>query len=289
MKNYRGVTVRKFLAGVVVAVALAGATLAAAQDKKIATVSIPATPEQYAVEPQPLTANQCAQCHTTPFRNLKDNGGNHRFSCQNCHNQFHAYNPRKGNWDAIMPKCSSCHELPHGSRFGDCSACHANPHSPRKISSTPLLINGCFECHGSVRDQLVKYPSKHTKVPCTTCHTSHGFKPSCFTCHKPHTDGQTLITCLQCHLVHQPLRITLRRDVPSNTCGSCHTKVFKKLTNSTSKHRTVACVTCHKDRHKYVPQCSDCHGKPHKQAIHDRFPRCLECHMDVHDMPVMTQ
>lgn len=287
MRKPKFVTGKRILAGLMITMALAAVSHAAPQGKKIATVAIPATPEQYASEPQPLTASQCAQCHIGLFRNLKDNGGRHQFACQNCHNTFHAYSPRKGNWDAIMPKCASCHAAPHGARITDCAACHTNPHAPRKIAATPQLANACFECHGTVRDQLVKYPSKHTKVACMTCHTSHGFKPSCFTCHKPHTEGQALSTCIPCHPVHQPRQISYGKDVPSRTCGACHTKIFNSLTKNTSKHRTVACVTCHKDRHRYVPQCSDCHGKPHKQVIHDKFPRCLTCHIDVHDLPVM--
>lgn len=287
MQRSRRITVKKILAGMMITMALAGVSLATTQGGKIATVTIPPTPSQYATEPQPLTVAQCAQCHPSLFRNLKDDGGRHRFACQSCHNAFHTYSPRKGNWDAIMPKCSSCHEAPHGPKVTNCNDCHANPHAPKKIAASAQLAAVCFDCHGSVRDQLAKNPSKHTKVACMTCHTSHGSIPSCFSCHKPHVEGQSLSTCLTCHPVHQPLRITYGKDVPSRTCGSCHAKIFNKLTNNTSKHRTVACVTCHKDRHRYIPQCSDCHGKPHQKVIHDKFPQCLTCHIDVHDMPVM--
>ena len=290
MRKSSCITIKKIMSGVVIVLACMGASvsIAGTQGKKIATVSIAPTPEQYASEPQPLSAIQCAQCHTTPFQNIKDNGGRHRFACQSCHNLLHAYSPRKGNFDAIMPKCASCHETPHGPKIVECSGCHANPHSPKKIAATALLANYCFDCHASVREKLVTYPSKHTKVACMTCHTSHGFKPSCFTCHKPHTAGQAATTCTQCHPVHQPLQIFFRSDVPSSTCGSCHGKIFTKLSNSTSKHRSVTCVTCHKDKHRYVPQCTDCHGKPHNKAFHDKFPRCLSCHIDVHDLPNMS-
>lgn len=267
--------------------AFAGISLAASHGKKIATVTIPPTPEQYVSEPQQLTVSQCGQCHTSPFKSLKDDGGRHRFSCQSCHNQFHAYSPRKGNWDAIMPKCSSCHEAPHGPKITDCSGCHSNPHAPKKVTATAQLATFCFDCHASVREQLVKFPSKHSKVACMTCHTSHGFKPSCFTCHKPHVVGQTMTDCLTCHKVHQPLQIAFAKDMPSSACGTCHAPILSKLSKSTSKHHALTCVTCHKDKHRYVPQCSDCHGKPHNKAFHEKFPRCLSCHIDVHDLPVM--
>jgi len=277
-----------FLSGVVIALALTGVSLAATQGKKIATVTIAPTPEQYVSTPQTLTAAQCAQCHVNPYQSLKDNGGRHQFACQSCHSQIHAYNPRNANYDAIMPKCATCHQAVHGPKITDCSGCHANPHAPRKIAATQLLVNACFDCHGAVRDQLVKFPSKHSKVACVTCHTSHGLKPSCFNCHKSHTEGLTLSTCTQCHPVHRPLQIALAKDVPSSTCGSCHGKVFNKLAKNTSKHNALACVTCHKDKHRYVPKCTDCHGLPHKKAFHDQFPRCLTCHIDVHDLPNMA-
>ncbi len=283
------ISIRRILSGAIIALAFAGVSFAA-QGKKVATVTIAPTPEQYAVDPQPLTVSQCAQCHTGPFQNLKTGGGKHQFSCQGCHNVFHAYSPRKGNYDAIMPKCSSCHEMtPHGPKITDCSVCHSNPHEPKKITATAQLANFCFDCHGTVRNQLAQFPSKHTKVACTTCHTSHGFKPTCFTCHKPHAAGQTVPMCLQCHPVHQPKQIVFATNAPTSTCNTCHAAIVTKLAKGTSKHKGLTCVTCHKDKHRYVPQCADCHGKPHNAAFHDKFPRCLSCHIDVHDLPVMKK
>lgn len=288
MMTRRLLSWKKVLSGLVIAMTFVGVSLAA-EKGKIATVTIPSTPEMYATDPQPLTATQCAQCHGSVYGSLKDGGGRHRFACQKCHNVFHAYNPGKGNWNAIMPKCASCHNKPHGPKIVDCASCHSNPHAPTKITATDQLKIACFDCHASAHDQTVKFPSKHSKVACTMCHTSHGYIPSCFMCHKPHTKGQPLSTCKECHPVHRPLQITYGKDVPSATCGACHTKIFNAWEKGKSKHKTVACVTCHKDRHRYIPQCTNCHGKPHQQVIHDKFPRCLTCHIDVHDLPVMEK
>jgi len=286
MNAFNRISIKRILAGAAVALVFAGVSFAS-QGKKIATVTIAPTPEQYAVQPATLTAGQCAQCHSGPFQGLKDNGGKHQFACQSCHNVIHAYSPRKGNYDAIMPKCASCHEAPHGPKITDCASCHSNPHTPKKIAATAPLGTFCFDCHGTVRDKIVGLPSKHTKVACTTCHTSHGFKPSCFTCHKPHVEGQTVPMCLQCHPVHQPKQIVFAASTPTSTCNTCHSKIVTKLAGGNSKHSKLTCVTCHKEKHRYIPQCSDCHGKPHVAAIHERFPRCLACHLDVHDLPVM--
>lgn len=276
---------RAVLTAMLLITAFAGTALA---ETKAATVKIPPAPEMYAIEPTPLTPSQCGQCHPNLFKTVKENGARHQFACQKCHALLHSYNPQKGNWNAIMPKCASCHDKPHGPNVTDCSVCHSNPHAPKKIPATPQLATACFNCHGDVRDTLVKFPSKHTRVACMTCHTSHGYKPSCFTCHKPHQQGQALATCLGCHPVHQPLQISYGKDVPSDTCGACHDKVYAKWNKGTSKHKGVSCVTCHESKHRAIPQCGKCHGKPHAASLHDKFPRCLTCHVDVHDPPSMS-
>ena len=275
--------------GLLLAVLAISGPACAAAGKTVATVAIPPAPELYAVQPQPLTVTQCGQCHPGVFASIKDNGAKHRFDCQKCHASFHAYNPKKGGWDAIMPKCSSCHIDLHGKTFTDCASCHANPHAPKKVAMESRLLNACGECHTSPKDQLAKYPSKHSKLSCQKCHTSHGYKPSCFGCHKPHHEGQELATCTTCHSVHKPLLISYGKDVPPTTCGSCHGKVYSKWQKTPSKHGKVSCVTCHYSKHRFVPQCSECHGTPHKAEIHNRFPKCLSCHIDVHDLPVMQK
>jgi hypothetical protein len=270
----------------IVALLLSLATAAlAAGAKKIATVEIPPAPELYAAEPQPLTVTQCGQCHPGVFKSLKNDGARHRFGCQNCHTTFHAYNPKKGGWEALMPKCGSCHAEPHGKQITDCANCHTNPHSPKKVAMEARLVNACGDCHTSPKEQLAAFPSKHSKLGCTRCHTSHGFKPTCFTCHKPHHEGQEIATCTKCHQVHKPKVVTYAKDAPAVTCGSCHGKIYAKWQKTASKHGKVNCATCHHDKHGYVPKCTECHGLPHKKSIHEHFPNCLSCHLDVHDLP----
>ena len=254
---------------------------------KLATVDIPTQPELYAASPAPLAPSQCAQCHNGPFESLKENGGKHRFACQDCHKVFHAYSPRKNNYDEIMPKCTSCHTEIHGPAAKDCSSCHTNPHAPRKVGLSPRLTSSCAVCHPGPKAQLVQFPSKHSLFGCEKCHTSHGFKPSCAACHKPHFQGQAYSTCTKCHSVHKPKQVTYTKSEPAATCGACHTKIFAKWKGTASKHGKVNCATCHHDKHGYVPQCTECHKAPHPKAILDRFPKCLGCHLDVHDLPSM--
>ena len=265
-------------------VALAAVSFAG-EGKKIATVTIPPAPELYATEPQPLTVSQCGQCHPGVFKNIKTDGGKHQFDCQKCHSTFHAYNPKKGGWEAIMPKCSSCHAEPHGKAVTDCAACHTNPHTPRKVAMDATLMKACATCHPGPNEQLTMFPSKHTKLGCNKCHTSHGYIPTCFNCHKPHFEGQKIEACATCHSVHKPLQITYGKDTPANSCGACHSKVYAKWSKTPSRHGKVNCATCHKEKHRYVPKCSECHPTVHWKDLMKQYPNCLSCHIDVHDPP----
>ena len=266
------------------ALVFAASTAFAAQ---LATVDIPVQADLYAATPAPLSPGQCAQCHTGVFGSLKSAGGKHRFDCQQCHKAIHSYNPKKANWDEIMPNCSACHTDVHGPANKDCSSCHANPHTPRKVAMSPRLAGSCVSCHAGPKADLVKFPSKHTQVSCEKCHTSHGFKPSCFACHKPHYKDQGIETCTKCHSVHKPKQVTYQVSEPAQTCGSCHTRVYAQWKATPSRHSKVNCAACHKTKHGYIPQCAECHKAPHPKTILDRFPKCLTCHLDVHDLPKM--
>ena len=261
--------------------------MSAAFAAKFATVDIPVRSDLYSVTPVPLAPTQCAQCHIGQFDSLKDNGGQHRFECQGCHKVFHAYNPKKGNYEALMPKCSSCHTDIHGPANKDCGTCHTNPHTPRKVAMTNRLANTCTTCHAKPKADLVQFPSKHSLLGCAKCHTSHGFKPSCSMCHKPHYQGQEYTTCTKCHSVHKPKKVTFPANEPAMTCGSCHAKIYAKWQASPSKHAKVLCAQCHHDKHGYIPQCTECHKQVHPAGILAKFPKCLGCHLDVHELPGM--
>ncbi len=285
-------TTRNVLKTGLLAVALLVAALAttlsvyAGEGRPIATVTIPPAPELFASTPPPLTVTQCGQCHPGVFAGLKDEGGRHRFDCQKCHATFHSFSPKKMNWDGIMPKCSSCHAEPHGKGITDCASCHVNPHTPKKVAMETRLLNACPQCHVSPKEQLVKFPSKHSQLACQTCHTIHGYKPNCISCHtKPHHGGEVVGLCTSCHQVHKPRQITYGKDASAATCGSCHGKVYATWQNSPSKHAKVNCAACHHLKHGYVPQCTECHAAPHKKEFLSRYPRCLTCHLDPHNPP----
>ncbi len=284
--------------GKTVAAARGGTTEGAnaATEKKAAPQAAGAA--LYEVTPPPLKPVDCGHCHVNQFTDLKKSKTKHRFDCKKCHTQFHVYNPRKKNYERIMPKCTRCHGLKHGEAFPNCMECHQNPHSPRTIafSQVEKKIKGkdgkpvvsCAVCHSSEGTEFAKYPTKHNvEVNCQGCHADkHGYIPSCLDCHEPHVEGQAYKDCLVCHSPHSAKRIKkYPEDTPSNVCGSCHTQIYSNLQTNHTKHSELHCATCHV-KHGQIPKCQQCHGLPHGKALHKRFPKCLECHKDPHNLPV---
>ncbi|GAB4296357.1 MAG: cytochrome c [Desulfuromonadia bacterium] len=275
------------LLGACLVVTFVAGEATAKEKPPIATVKIPKAPELYATNPTPLTPSQCGQCHSSYFDAIKKDGARHQFDCQKCHTVIHAYNPLKGNYAALMPKCDSCHNQPHGKSMTDCATCHTNPHTPKKVAMGPRLFNNCTECHTGPKQQMAQFPSKHVKVGCQKCHTTHGYIPSCNACHKPHYQAQGFDTCTKCHAVHKPLQVEwpAREVATPETCSACHGKIYAKWKASPSRHAKVACAQCHHTKHKFKPDCRECHKAPHPESFLSRYPKCLTCHLDVHDPP----
>jgi hypothetical protein len=252
----------------------------------------------YAMEIEPLTPVECGRCHNYQFKWLQDKGGKHQFDCTTCHEQFHAYNPRKGNWDEIMPKCQDCHDLPHGKDFPACLECHQQPHAPKVIQFDKLdkTVPGqegvvtCSVCHKNEGAEFARLPSKHnTEVNCQGCHAEvHRAIPSCLDCHDPHMKQQEYKDCLLCHSPHSAADITYPEEIPNIACGACHESVHSKLQTNVTKHSSLQCATCH-PTHGEIASCRDCHGEPHGGELHKRFTNCLDCHMDPHNLPAKTQ
>lgn len=244
----------------------------------------------YATTPVPLTPAECGQCHEGQFAALKDAGGKHRFACQECHEVFHAYSPRKNNYDDIMPLCTTCHGQQHGPKQVDCLNCHQNPHSPLQVPAMDRLGKACADCHSGPAAELKKFPSAHTEQGCQSCHhEQHGYIPNCFECHDGHYDKQPIDDCMTCHdRVHAPLQIGFPNNAKVQTCSGCHDAVYAKWQGTKSKHGQVLCSMCHQ-QHGQIPDCRECHAEPHNKKQLEMFPNCLTCHLDVHDLPVKNK
>lgn len=244
---------------------------------------------------RPLALQQCAQCHIAVFRKLKANGKRHQKECTFCHEVYHTYAPGKVEYKDAIPKCIDCHGHPHGEAelVTKCSNCHSNAHTPVDLPN--ITGDMCVNCHAEPPKALQNFPSKHTDLECTDCHTSHGFIPNCTDCHSD--DGgepfhmnvpQTNQTCLSCHTSpHTPLKINYSEDTPQTMCGTCHkneshARVFATIRKANSKHNTeVTCANCH-DEHGKIPNCSKCHDSDgHRAGL--ETADCLRCHTNPHD------
>ncbi|MCF6291427.1 MAG: hypothetical protein L3J03_10590 [Desulfobacterales bacterium] len=244
----------------------------------------------YDVAITPMTVQDCGRCHTSHFARLKENGARHQqVVCTECHQVFHAYNPMKNNYAELMPRCSSCHDAPHGTapEVMQCLNCHTDPHQPlASIPDPALLEDRCRKCHADIAAMLTAKPSKHTEQECSSCHSQkHGRIPQCNECHENHSPLAELATadCLACHPVHTPMEISYPLTQAKTVCAGCHEEAFDLLNARTTKHSALTCAKCH-PRHGYLPDCRECHGEPHGKAVHQKFTSCGTCHSIAHDV-----
>lgn len=232
------------------------------------------------VENPGLKAEDCVKCHAAPPADIAAAGGKHKsdVTCLDCHA---GHRPASKN---NIPKCSSCHDgAPHYQEKG-CLDCHKNPHKPLNIVFHAKVTDPCLACHKEQISQLKENRSKHSALFCSRCHDVHRKVPNCVDCHKPHSAEMTQADCSKCHKAHQPTVLTYGVDIPNKDCGACHKKAIGLLSATETKHKNVACVRCHQNRHKTVPACEQCHPKKHPAAITKKFSKCGTCHYTAHDL-----
>jgi hypothetical protein len=241
-------------------------------------------PQIYAPEVEPLTPEQCGQCHPQVYYLIKAEGGKHRIDCRQCHVKFHVYRPGVVQYKDILPKCGSCHEQVHGPDLAQCSECHTEPHAPLKIPAERALEQGCYICHPEEDREMKTYVTQHTELYCSSCHhTRHGYVPQCLECHQPHTEEMTQTDCLMCHPPHKALEVVYPEDISQETCASCHRNAYEILKKSGTKHTALTCAKCHPE-HRAILRCQECHPQPHSVAMLQRFPVCGQCHGTAHDL-----
>lgn len=227
-----------------------------------------------------LTADDCAKCHAKQPAEIAANGAAHKtkINCKDCHQ---GHRPESAN---NIPKCSMCHSGKKHYQLEGCNTCH-NPHQPLAVVLKGELKAACLTCHTGPGQAMVALPSKHAKLACNFCHADkHGVIPPCVQCHEPHSNKMTQADCNTCHQAHQPTALTYGPKTASIHCAACHETAFNLLAQTKTKHHDVACVTCHANKHKTIPKCSDCHGLPHAETIHSKFPKCGQCHSTAHDL-----
>ncbi|PLX79227.1 MAG: cytochrome C [Desulfuromonas sp.] len=227
-----------------------------------------------------LSIQDCVKCHDQQPAEIEAAGAAHKeaINCLECHT---AHRPRVEN---NIPECGMCHDGEKHFELSGCLNCH-NPHSPLDVTLEGELKQECLTCHTSQNEQMVASPSYHAEASCNFCHADkHGVIPQCVDCHESHSEQITQNDCQTCHAAHKPLELAYADTTPSVQCGACHDGVLSMLQASKAKHSAVGCVECHADKHKTIPQCSDCHGLPHPEGMHAKFPKCGECHNIAHDL-----
>ena len=242
---------------------------------------------------QPLSTEQCAGCHLSIFRKIKQDGGRHRIECSRCHTQYHAYNPGKDNYAEIMPKCGGCHSDAAGGPFHGndpaltgCAECHGDPHRPLVIPMA-AIEGRCGKCHSEEHGRIQANPSAHSDmVGCSDCHAeAHGHIPQCSDCHSNHSPDVPMESaqCMTCHPVHMPTNISYPKESSSLVCAGCHAEVHRQLTDNVTKHTAELCSHCHPN-HKDIEPCSTCHGEPHSSEMMRDTSKCNQCHGTAHSL-----
>ncbi len=235
---------------------------------------------QDVLAPTTLANTDCIKCHERQPLEIAEKGAAHKteIGCQDCHT---GHRPKVAN---NIPACSLCHSGEKHFELKDCTSCH-NPHQPLEVVLKGDLKAPCLTCHEDQGQMLVANPSKHETFACTFCHAQkHGVIPECVQCHKPHSDKMAQADCKACHQAHKPLALNYGPQTPSVFCAACHDDVYLQLQASKTKHAALDCAFCHQNKHKTVPQCSDCHGLPHPETMHQKFPVCGQCHNTAHDL-----
>lgn len=256
-----------------------------------------ANPGVYADEQEKLTTEQCMQCHPKIAAQLRNTDSMHsRVECRQCHLQFHTFVKGKTDYQDILPKCTRCHDHPHGEKLVRCGSCHQQAHSPLSIPASRALSQGCYVCHEEQDKEMKTFITRHTDLYCTACHHSrHGYIPACLECHQKHTgtiptagamreSASPLDQCLSCHSPHKALKVAYPEDTPNAICKYCHRKAGEMLERSKTKHSTFACSRCHPGQHKTIKRCVDCHGRPHPEEILNKFSSCGGCHGVAHSL-----
>jgi len=226
---------------------------------------------------------ECQQCHEEEYHLLKENGKAHwtKLTCLKCHRGHSKDTP------SDIPACGKCHQGLAHFTFEPCSVCHRNAHTPLKVFLEPNISEPCIPCHYQQASELKKFPSKHSKEHCTSCHEEHGRPPGCLECHRPHTGGMNSVDCLTCHQAHKPRDISYNDSVSSWMCAVCHAQVAESLAKSSARHNKLDCVTCHKNKHGWIPTCVYCHPPHPAQTSRGNCDTCHAAHAPLPVKPLI--
>ena len=157
--------------------------------------------------------------------------------------------------------------------------------NPYAQTIVQLTTTDCARCHESVFNTIRDTGGKH-QLECRFCHESfHTFRPdtpwkeivpNCETCHGE-IHGSNFKDCLSCHgNAHAPIAGLVNMTALDKDCSNCHTPQGQEILQYPSDHGKIQCSACHHERHGYLPNCTECHVKPHTTFIDNNG--CMGCH-----------
>jgi predicted CXXCH cytochrome family protein len=151
------------------------------------------------------------------------------------------------------------------------------------VEIQPLKPHECGRCHQHF--QVIRTKGGKHRIDCQLCHVKfHIYRPGkvqykdimpkCSACHDL-VHGPDLSHCSECHSnAHTPLNIPAGRALEQG-CHVCHPELDKEMKTYITQHTELYCFSCHHTRHKYVPECMECH-QPHTKGMTQA--ECLTCH-----------
>ena len=210
-----------------------------------------------------VTTQACTACHNGNFtasnaqakasKHIPDSITGKTWTCDNCHNNFKAFQPALMDHTGTANQCATCHNggfvsenaqtkpVTHLTTKAQCDACHKSTTSWTTVSidhslfSPPTLIgdHSCVNCHnGSTVVSGVKPVSKPTT----------------------HIPTNTSQFCDDCHLNFSAFKPGLMDHSKAGTCTTCHNGSYlfvNALAQSSSPTLHIPtgqdCVACHTD------------------------------------------
>jgi len=142
----------------------------------------------------------------------------------------------------------------------------------------------CGRCHTHFY-YLIKTDGGKHRINCRRCHVQfHLYRPGkvryedilpkCETCHDL-VHGEALAQCSGCHSeAHAPMSIPAAGALEQG-CAVCHPELDREMKTYITHHTEFYCSACHHTKHRYIPECMECHQPHSKEMTH---ADCLTCH-----------
>jgi hypothetical protein len=187
---------------------------------------------------------ECQRCHRRPPGHATHTDA----ACTTCHGRPAGF----ANLPARSSgECAACHHV--GVTSGQCRTCHASD----DVGARPVLVAIQAAGAAAARVRPIAFDhARHTRVDCTTCHTTPAtlqFGRECGSCHEPHHRQEA-----RCATCHPSVPATAHDASVHSGCagGGCHTAA-----PTLAPTRNV-CLTCHLDmaEHKAGRECIECHA-----------------------------